>query len=238
MSASIAVIGASGGIGQALVNLLAVDETNQIYAYARSKLSYDAPNIASHSIDIEREESIHKAAASLPSDVSLDTVLIATGLLHEDEMMPERSIAELSHDSFTRLFSVNAIGPALVAKYFLPKLATDRRTILAAISARVGSISDNRLGGWYSYRASKAALNMIIKNISIEHTRRHDTAIIIGLHPGTVNTNFSEPFQRNVPTEKLFTPEQSASYLLQVIEKLTPEDSGKCFAWDGQEVLP
>lgn len=238
MSGSIAVIGASGGIGKALVNALASDGTRRVYAFSRSKLSNVASNIVTHIIDIEHEESIRQAVASLPQHVTLDTILIATGLLHKDEMMPEKSIAELSYDNFAKLFSVNAIGPALIAKYFLPRLDTDRRTVLAAISARVGSISDNQLGGWYSYRASKAALNMIIKNLSIEYGRRHKQSIIVGVHPGTVNTNLSKPFQRNIPHKQVFTPEQSAHYVLQVIEKLTPEDSGKCFAWDGNEVYP
>ena len=106
------------------------------------------------------------------------------------------------------------------------------------MSARVGSISDNKLGGWYAYRASKSALNMMIKNLSIEVGRKNKNAILVGLHPGTVNSKLSKPFQSNVPEKKLFTPDQSVNYLLQVLSKLKNEDSGKIFAWDGSEILP
>ena len=126
----------------------------------------------------------------------------------------------------------------MIAKYFLPKLNREKRSIFAALSARVGSISDNQLGGWYSYRASKAALNMVIKNIAIEISRFNKKAIIVGLHPGTVDSNLSKPFQVNVPYGKLFTPEFSTQKLVEVLRSLTSKQSGKCFAWDGQEILP
>lgn len=238
MSTSIAIIGASGGIGQAFTRLLANDTTHQIYAFSRSGMSIDAPNIHHHTIDIENEDSITQAVAALPEEHAFDQVIVTTGLLHDDALMPEKSIKELNANSFAKLFAINATGPALVAKHFLPKLASDKRAIFAAISACVGSISDNYLGGWYAYRSSKAALNMIIKNLAIEHGRKHKHAIIVGLHPGTVDTSLSQPFQRNVPDEKLFTPEQSATYLLKVLSCCTNADSGKCFAWDGQEIAP
>ena len=126
----------------------------------------------------------------------------------------------------------------MVAKHFLPKLNKENRSIFAALSARVGSISDNQLGGWYAYRTSKAALNMVIKNAAIEIGRLNKKAIIVGLHPGTVDSNLSMPFQGNVPDGKLFTPEYSVQKLLQVLTNLTSEQSGKCFAWDGTEVKP
>lgn len=128
--------------------------------------------------------------------------------------------------------------PALIAKHLLPKLNKDHPAIFAALSARVGSISDNQLGGWYAYRASKAALNMIIKNAAIEVGRRNRKAIVVGLHPGTVDSDLSKPFQGNVADGKLFTPEDSAQKLLEVLRSLGPEQTGKCFAWDGKEVLP
>ena len=133
-------------------------------------------------------------------------------------------------------FRRNATGPALVAKHFLPLLARDRKAAFAALSARVGSIEDNRLGGWYAYRASKAALNMLIRTLSIELARSHRHALCVGLHPGTVDTALSKPFQSGVPPEKLFPPAQSARHLLAVLDRLTAEDSGSVYAWDGRRI--
>lgn len=124
--------------------------------------------------------------------------------------------------------------PALVAKHFLPLLARDRKSVFAALSARVGSISDNQLGGWHAYRASKAALNMLLRTFAIELARRNPRAVCVGLHPGTVDTGLSAPFQANVPEGKLFTPDFAAARLLEVVDRLKPDDSGHVFAWDGQ----
>ena len=135
-----------------------------------------------------------------------------------------------------RSFAVNAIGPALAAKHFLPLLAEDRKSVFAALSARVGSISDNSLGGWHAYRASKAALNMILRNLAIELARRHDKAICVGLHPGTVDTGLSSPFQGSVPPGRLFSPAEAAGHLLKVVDGLSPADSGGHFAWDGRRI--
>ena len=137
-----------------------------------------------------------------------------------------------------RLFAVNTIGPALIAKHALPLLPKTGKSVFAALSARVGSISDNGLGGWHSYRASKAALNMLLKNFAIELKFKRKEAVCIGLHPGTVDTGLSQPFQKNVADGKLFTPAYSAARLLSVIDGAAPADSGKCFAWDGAEVAP
>jgi len=153
-------------------------------------------------------------------------------------MAPEKSFKQLQKETLQKTFLVNTIGPALCAKYFLPKLHHNKRAIFAALSARVGSISDNRLGGWYGYRASKAALNMIIKNLAIEYRRMNQSGIVVGLHPGTVDTHLSKPYQGNVPNDKLFTPDQAAQYLHDVINKLKPEDSGGCFDWAGKAILP
>ncbi|MEC9152536.1 MAG: SDR family NAD(P)-dependent oxidoreductase, partial [Pseudomonadota bacterium] len=148
----------------------------------------------------------------------------------------EKSWSALSYDSLERVFRINTIGPALVAKHFLPLLAKDRKTVFAALSARVGSIDDNRLGGWYGYRASKAALNMIIKSLSIELARRRPLAICVGLHPGTVDTALSQPYKRGVTKGSVFTPKRAAGNLLQVLETLKPTDRGGLFAWDGSRV--
>jgi NAD(P)-dependent dehydrogenase (short-subunit alcohol dehydrogenase family) len=137
-----------------------------------------------------------------------------------------------------RLFRVNATGPALVIRHFLPLLVRDSRGVIAALSARVGSIGDNRIGGWVGYRAAKAALNQIIRTIAIELARTHPATILVGLHPGTVATDLSAPFQRNVAAAKLFAPDQAAGLLLDVIAGLSPGDSGHCLDWSGQRVIP
>lgn len=165
-------------------------------------------------------------------------ILVATGLLHDPAIMPERALRDLDGDRLARSFRVNAIGPALVAKHFAPLLPREGRSVFAALSARVGSIGDNRIGGWYGYRASKAALNMLMKTAAIEIRRTRPQAICVTLHPGTVDTKLSKPFQRGVADDRLFTAEKSARHLLDVLDRVEPADSGKCFAWDGQEVVP
>ena len=168
----------------------------------------------------------------------LDLVFVANGLLHDGDLQPEKSLKNLSSSNFETIFKANTIAPMLLAQYFLPLMSKHRPSVFAALSARVGSISDNGIGGWYSYRASKAALNMMIKTAAIEFKRKNKQGIIVGLHPGTVDSNLSKPFQANVPEHKLFSPEQSAAYLLKVIQDLTPENTGRCYAWDGQEIQP
>ena len=138
--------------------------------------------------------------------------------------------------SLAALFATNAIGPALVAKHLLPLTPRDRSSLFAALSARVGSIGDNRLGGWYGYRASKAALNMMIRNLAIEQRRTRPLSVCVALHPGTVQTALSAPFQASVRPERLFTPAHSAEALMRVMECLGPEDSGGFFAWDGAAI--
>ena len=236
---NIVIIGGNGAIGQALTRQLAGQYPQAtLTVFSRRKREVTAPNIKQHVIDYTQETSLAEAAALAAKDGPLDRVIVATGILHSDDFQPEKALRDLSAEKFQRLFEANTILPALLAKHFLPKLNRQNRAIFAAISARVGSISDNRLGGWYSYRASKAALNMILKNAAIETARRNKQAIIVGLHPGTVDSNLSKPFQGNVPMRKLFTPDFSALKLLEVLETLTPNQSGKCFAWDGGEVEP
>lgn len=231
-----AVVGASGGLGAAFVRALAADPAvDRVYAFARSPLTADGDKITTGRIDIEDEDSITKAAERLGGD-EVHLVLVPTGILHDGELMPERQLKELDPARLARVFAINATGPAVVAKHFLPKLARRTKTVFAALSARVGSISDNRLGGWASYRASKAALNQLLKTIAIEQTRRRPQSIVAALHPGTVDTPLSRPFTSRTPEEKLFTPEQSADYLLGVVDSLTPEDSGGFFAWDGTRI--
>jgi NAD(P)-dependent dehydrogenase (short-subunit alcohol dehydrogenase family) len=161
-------------------------------------------------------------------------VFIATGVLHSAGLNPEKANSQLSAEALTTAFAVNTIGPALVARALLPLMPRGRKTVLAALSARVGSIADNRLGGWHSYRASKAALNQLIHTMAIEQARRNPEQILLALHPGTVDSDLSKPFQKGVKT--LFTPEQSARHLLRVIDAATPAQSGLLLDWRGEVI--
>lgn len=235
---NIAVIGASGAIGSAFINVILTKyPKSQLYAFSRAALSFEHPCVHSDFIDLKDENSIEKAAQLATSQAPLDWVIVTTGILHSDYFQPEKSLKELNVTAFQAAFAINTIGPALIAKHFLPGLNRKNRSIFAVLSARVGSISDNRKGGWYSYRASKAALNMLLKTASIETQRINPNAIVVGLHPGTVDSKLSQPFQKFIPTQKIFSPEYAATQLLNVLENLSPQDSGAIWAWDGQ-IIP
>lgn len=240
MIKNVAIIGSSGAIGSACVDAYAdIYPDAMINSFSRHDETQRYDNQSHHVISYEDEKSLEDAAKEASINHPFDIVIVTTGLLHEGEtIMPEKALKDLSAEKFHALFAANCIFPSLCAKYFLPRMNTEKKAVFAALSARVGSISDNHLGGWYAYRASKAALNMVIKNAAIEMGRRHKNMIIVGLHPGTVDSNLSKPFQGNVAPEKLFTPTQSARYLHDVMETLQPENSGKIFAWDGQEIQP
>ena len=235
-SANVAIIGASGGIGRAMFELLEGDErVRMIYGFARTPLETESSRASVGRLDLEDEATIVEAANTITEP--LDLVVVASGILWQGETLrPEKSMRELDAQNLSRLFAVNATGPALVAKHFLPKLRRKSKTVFAALSARVGSISDNRLGGWYAYRASKAALNMLLKSLAIEHARRFPDSVVSGLHPGTVDTSLSRPYTSRTPRERLFDADASARYLLSVIDGLQPEDSGCVFAWDGSRI--
>ena len=227
-----AVFGASGGIGAALVSQLAArSDVAEVHALARKPLQTGA-KVHTHTFDLADEATIAAACATIGGP--LDLVIVATGrLIRDNGDGPEKSWRALNADAMAEMFAINAIGPALIGKHCAPLLRKGGKPVFAAISAKVGSIADNRLGGWHSYRASKAALNMMVRNFAIELGRSNPVAIAVTLHPGTVDTPLSRPFQRNVPTEKLFTAEQSATYLLGVIDGLTPTDTGTLKSWDG-----
>jgi NAD(P)-dependent dehydrogenase (short-subunit alcohol dehydrogenase family) len=224
---SAVVIGASGGIGAAVESALRASGRHAvIHGLSRSGMDR---------LDLEDETSIREAAARIAAGPPPSLVFVATGVLHDGET-PERSYRAMTADHLLRDYRINAVGPALIAKHFLPLIPRAQRAVFAALSARVGSISDNRLGGWHSYRASKAGLNMILRNLAIETARSHPDLIVAGLHPGTVASDLSAPFQRGVQPGKLFTPDYSAGRLLDVLDGLTPDDSGGVFAWDGTRV--
>jgi NAD(P)-dependent dehydrogenase (short-subunit alcohol dehydrogenase family) len=235
---NVAVIGASGGIGSEFVRQLASDErVASVFAFARSPHHQATDKIRPGTIDICDEASVRDAAAEAARDRELDLVVVATGILHRgDAIQPEKSLSEIDADAMMQVFRVNTVGPTLAARHFLPHMRRDAKSVFAALSARVGSIGDSRLGGWVSYRSSKAALNMALKTLSIEHARRFPESIVAGLHPGTVDTQLSAPFQRRVPEGKLFTPSQSVQHMLSVIDSLSPADTGNAFAWDGTRI--
>lgn len=215
------VVGA-GGIGRALAARAQAD--GPVIVWSRTG-----------GVDISDAASIAAAVAAL-GDTAPARVFVATGMLHDGEQGPERSLRDLDRHKLERSFLINTIGPALVAQALLPRLPRDAPTLFAALGARVGSIGDNRTGGWHGYRASKAALVIIIKTLAIEFRRTHPMGVCVTLHPGTVDTAMSKPFQRGVAADKLFTPEFAAERLLAVAAALTPGDSGGQFAWDGTRI--
>ncbi len=231
MSAAV-IIGATGGIGGAIADALEEEGAfKTVHRFARS-------GVGDGHIDITDETSIAAAAALVAKGPSPTLVFVATGILHDPAHGPEKALKELDATWLAQVYAINAIGPALVAKHFLPIMPKAGRTVFAALSARVGSISDNRLGGWHGYRASKAALNQLIRTIAIEERRRNSSSIVVALHPGTVDTALSKPFQSNVAPGHLFDAGRAAVQLLDVLDGLRPPDSGKLFAWDGVEVSP
>ncbi|NCF50929.1 SDR family NAD(P)-dependent oxidoreductase [Gammaproteobacteria bacterium] len=232
------IVGASGGIGAALTRHLSNDErVASVHALARTEVDTDSSKVVRGYLDITCEQAIAEASMRCSADAEVDLVIVATGILHAGKRVrPEKRMSELDGDVMRESFTVNTIGPALVAKHFLPKMARGRKTVFAALSARVGSIGDNRLGGWMSYRASKAALNMLLKTLAIEQSRTRPESVVVGLHPGTVDTNLSRPFQRNVAEQKLFTPDFAGECLLRVVDNLNGTDSGGIFAWDGKRI--
>lgn len=241
--------GASRGIGLALVEtLLAVETVGQVYASCRQPQQADRLQqlVAEHPqrlsllpLDVTDEASIAAVAATVAEQRgALHLLVNCAGVLHDPQrgLFPEKRLADIQPKSLHYSFAVNAVGPLLMAKHCQPLFRHRQRAVFASISARVGSISDNRLGGWYAYRGSKAAQNMFTRSIAIEYGRSVRNTICVALHPGTTDTELSQPFQTNVPDAKLFTPQYTATRLLSVIDGLTPADSGGFFAWDGQPI--
>jgi NAD(P)-dependent dehydrogenase (short-subunit alcohol dehydrogenase family) len=234
----VAVIGSSGAIGRAFVDHYINDlSINSIFSFSRSSIGIDNNKVKHFLIDIENESSIKNAAKSV-EETNFDEIIIASGLLHTNEFGPEKSIKDLKADNILKVLNVNTVGPAIIGKYFLPLLTKDNKSVMAFLSARVGSISENKLGGWYSYRASKSALNQVIKTFSIELKRTNPKAIIIGLQPGTVDSELSAPFKRSASNNKLFSAEYSVSKLLGVIERADESSSGNLISWDGEIISP
>jgi len=230
-----AVFGASGGIGAAISRVLA-DRDVQVYAGSRSGEVPKHQNLRPFRFDLEDEESI-AAAAETMAESPPQLVVIATGVLTlADGTGPERAAKAIDPQAMAQVMAINTIGPALIAKYVLPLMPRDERFVFAAISAKAGSISDNGIGGWHAYRASKAALNMLVKNWAIEMGRTHEQGCVIALHPGTVDTALSKPFQSNLPEGQLTNRRESALNLLGVMTDAGPGESGKLLDYKGREI--
>jgi len=224
---SVAVVfGAGGGIGRALIeSLRAAGRFGTVIGFGRT---------TSPGIDLLDEATLEQAAAFAAEKGEMRLVIDATGFLHDERQVPEKSWHELDAAKLARSFALNAIGPALLMKHVLPRLPRKGKAVFATLSARVGSIADNRLGGWYAYRASKAALNQLVRTAAVELARRHPEALCVALHPGTVATPLSAPFAKT--GLEVHEPSAAAYHLLAVVEQLAADSSGGFFDWRGQPV--
>ena len=244
--AQVLVTGASSGIGLAMVQALLEDAAVAwVYAVSRRGGACEVlqalrerhgERLQAVAADLTCDTGLADVAAAAASGGALHLVVNCAGILHGAGLRPEKSLATLQRDALAQVFALNAFAPVLLAKALLPLLGPGAPRVFASLSARVGSISDNRLGGWYAYRASKAAQNQLLRTLAIEWRRTHPHATCVLLHPGTVDTPLSRPFQANVPPAALSTPGHAARRLLDVIAGLTPADSGRFIAWDGSPV--
>lgn len=235
---NVLLVGGSGGIGAAIVDRLlqhsGVDMVSATFHSSGPPPSNGTvSSVAWHKLDATNEHQV-KALATNMDDI--DWLINCVGMLHRAEQGPEKSVIQISEAFFLENIRVNTLPTLLLAKHFSRHLKGKRNTVFATVSAKVGSIEDNRLGGWYSYRASKAALNMALKTIALEWRFKLPNCTVAALHPGTTDTGLSKPFQANVPPEKLFSPARTADLLVGIIEQLTPEQSGRFWSWDGTEL--
>ena len=228
------VIGARGGLGEALCARLQAAGAD-VWGTSRDRAWVSEDPDRRVYVDLCDEQSLEDLVDRV-ADPELRLVINATGLLHDGRVSPERTWRTLQVEQLNQVFAVQTVGVALLIKHLMPQLPRRGRAVFANISARVASIGDNRLGGWYSYRASKAAGNMLMKCAALEAKRSHRGLLCVALHPGTVDTDLSRPFSARVPPHKLFTAVQSAAYLDEVVSGLTAADSGTFWAWDGQPI--
>lgn len=241
---NVLIQGASGGIGLAFVRH-ALSRAERVFAACRNPegagelkamAEWAGARLTLLKCDLLHEPSIATMAEEVKSAVDrLDLVINASGVLHDaDGLGPERRLEHVEVEQLHKVFAINAFGPLLVTKYIHPLLHHNERAVLAHLSARVGSIGDNRLGGWYGYRASKAALNQFVRSMAIELKRKNKQAICVAIHPGTVDTSLTKPFQRSAKI--LLTPDDAVQRMMNVLDGLTPADSGDFFAYDGARI--
>lgn len=242
----VVIAGATGAIGASLAaGILDRDSASRVVGLCRDParatarlqdsdrvllLPWDAKDQGSLASVIEALESF------IPAKDGIDTLIYAAGLLHSDTMFPEKRLEDLSADALTEAFAVNATGFGVLVRALIPWLRHRELKRIAAVSAKVGSISDNRLGGWYAYRSSKAALNMLVRTLSVELPRRCKPVACLALHPGTTESALSEPFSQSLAQLTVHTPEQTAENLLQVLSGVDSEDNGRFLSWDGSEL--
>jgi NAD(P)-dependent dehydrogenase (short-subunit alcohol dehydrogenase family) len=226
------IVGGNGGLGLELVKqLLARENSTRIVAtYHRQRPAFSHPNLTWQALDVTDEAAIEKV---WPGDQPLDLLVYAVGFLHTEDRLPEKTIRRFSSDLFLQSIHINTLPALLLAHHLQPALKLSPSPRYVAISARVGSITENRKGGWYSYRTSKAALNMALKTLSIEWGVALPRACVALLHPGTAATPLSHPFQSSITPETLFSASHSAGLLLANIDRLTPKNSGQFWSWDG-----
>ena len=229
----LALVVGAGGIGKQIAEDLASKENNlQVILCGRKNVFKNF-----WELDIENENSLKDFKGKLSkSKLNLRLVLNATGRLHSEKLNPEKRLQHINRENLIESFSINAFAPILLAKTIEEFINKELEFNFASISARVGSITDNKTGGWYAYRAAKSAQNQLFKSLSIEWARKYPKAIITLLHPGTVNTNLSKPFHKFVPKDKLFSPQKTSNYMIDILRNQKPTDSGKFIAWDGKEI--
>lgn len=242
------VVGASRGVGLALAEALArgaVGATpGRLFVTHRGTgvpaslvdLAATAPGeVIPLRCELAADDDLEDLGARLSGEeAELVVTVHAAGILHEPGLRPEKALRQVSRTALQRVFDINSFAPLLVAQAVLPCIPREGPSHFAALSAMVGSIGDNRIGGWYAYRASKAALNQLLKTLAIEARRTHPELCVTSIHPGTTDTDLSRPFQGNVPDDRLYTPEQSAQRILDVVLDGTPDESGRFMNWNGQ----
>ena len=237
MKKNILIAGSTGSIGEEFTRFYSDDpDVDKIITISRKIYDTTQKKIQSIEIDYNKEQSF-KNLERISELESIDTIIIATGILHTAQIKPEKSIDSINFEAFKSVFQVNVFGPLLLVKKLMPLIKRSQGVKIVFLTARVGSISDNELGGWYSYRSSKSALNMMISNLSIELQRVNKNHLVIGIHPGTVRSNLSEPFLRNVK-HNIFSPRESVDLMAKVISKISHKDSGKCFDFLGKVINP
>ncbi|CAM2938573.1 SDR family oxidoreductase [Vibrio neptunius] len=230
------ILGGNGGIGHAICrNLVQHYPGMEVHAtYRKHQPIKAAESIIWHQLDVTNEAQVESLAGEIES---VDWIVNAVGVLHDECHGPEKNLKSFDPDFYIKNIMHNALPTMLIAKHFQRSLKQSQQPKFATISAKVGSISDNHLGGWYSYRSSKAALNMLLKTLSIEWGRTMPKACVLSLHPGTTDTALSKPFQTNVPEGKLFAPDRVAEDLVKIIAEATPDSSGRFLSYNG-ETLP
>ena len=232
------ITGAGGGIGRAMLELLlASPRPARLIAVSRQPLAHEDSRLTHLALDLTTDEGLD-ALADYLAGTPVHLVFNALGTLHDEQrgIAPEKKLDDLSFAALEHLYRVNAATPAMLLKTLAPSLKGQHPALFASLSARVGSIGDNGLGGWYAYRASKAAHNMLLKGASVELRRLNKQAILVNLHPGTTDTDLSRPFQARVPKDKLFTPAFVATRLIEVMGERTPADSGGFWDWAGEPI--